>query len=137
MNKPHTTLKTSTNVIFILIWGSVVVLILLMLNPWPISILVIGAVLGMVGGLMQTLSFKESKSSFKEAKTMIEVRNSLKNTKWGKRYLVFLWSGNILLVVIAFATTKVPLLSMLLGYFTLMFARELVTLKSTIELNNA
>jgi len=137
MNKLHPTLKPTTNIVLILVWGVAVVMLLTILDTWPIYILVSGSALGLIGGLMQIQSFKESKQSFQEAKTMIEVRNSLKNTKWGKRYLYFLWTGNALLVVIAFLTANNPLLSILAGYFLLMFVREIVTLKPTMELNNA
>ena len=137
MNKPHSTLRPTTNIVLIFVWGVAVVVLLTILKPWPMYILLSGSALGLIGGLMQIQSFKESKQSFQEARTMIEVRNSLKNTKWGKRYLYFLWVGNALLVAIAFVTTNNPLPSILVGNFLLMFIREIVTLKPTMELNNA
>lgn len=135
MNKPHASLKASTNILLILVWGMVTVALLLFLEPFPILIVMAGIVFGLAGGLMQAYSFKESKVSFKSAKTMMEVRKAIKNTKWGKRYIVFLWFGYISLVTIAFTSTNDPLLSVLAGYFLLMFIREIITLKPTIELN--
>ena len=137
MDKPHFTLRPTTNIVLIFVWGIAVVMLFTLIKPWPIYILLCGSTFGLIGGLMQIHSFKESKQSFQEAITMIEVRNSLKNTKWGKRYLYCLWTGNALLVAIAFLTTNNPLPSVLVGYFLLMFVRELVTLKPTMELNNA
>lgn len=137
MNKLHFSLKPTTNIILILVWGIAVLMLLTFYKPWPILVLVVGGTLGLIGGLMQLLSFKESKQSFQEAKSFNEVRNSLKSTKWGKRYLYFLWSTNVLLVVVALLTTKNPLLSVLAGYFLLMFVREIVTLKPILEISNA
>lgn len=137
MNKPHTTLRPTTNIILIIVWGVIVVMLLKVSKQWPIYILVLGSTLGLIGGLMQIQSFKESKQSLREAGSLIDVRKSLKNTKWGKRYLYFLWAGNAFLIAIAFLTTNNPWLSILVGYFMLMFIREIVTLKPTMELSNA
>ena len=65
---------------------------------------------------------------------MLEVRKALKNTKWGKLYLLFLWGGNLTLVILSFLTTNNPPFSILVGYFTMMFMRAFTTLKATIEL---
>ena len=85
---------------------------------------------------MQLFSFKESTQSFKSASTMLVVRKALKNTKWGRRYLYFLWISNITLVLISFLATNNPLINILVGYFLLMFVREIVTLKPTLEFNS-
>jgi len=84
---------------------------------------------------MQTLSFREAKSSFLDATSLLDVRVKLKETTWGKRYLTFLWAANAFLVVLALSYSPSPYWAVLVGYFSLMFSREIVTLKSTFELN--
>ena len=136
MKQTHSSLKFSTNIILILVWGAAVALLLSVLETLPIVILTAGSAFGFIGGLMQLFSFKESTQSFKSASTMLEVRKALKNTKWGRRYLYFLWISNITLVLISFLATNNPLINILVGYFLLMFVREIVTLKPTLEFNS-
>jgi hypothetical protein len=90
--------------------------------------------MGIVGGLMQIKGFNEARESFLNTSSMLEVRAAMKATKWGRRYIYFLWTGNIVLVILALSLTNNPALSVLVGYFSLMFAREIITLKSTFEL---
>ena len=134
MSNIHTTLKVSTNIIFIFLWGTIGLIILLYEYPHSIFVFIIAAILGVLGGIMQNLSFNESKSSFLETRTMLEVRRKLKATKWGSRYLKFLWISNLFLLIFVLRYGYRPVLDISMCYFTMMFTREVVTLKSSVEL---
>jgi hypothetical protein len=136
MDKPHATLRPGVNAALVLLWGALAtVLFLTCGKPYPVLVTGIGALLGLVGGIMQTLSFRQAKESFLDAATMLEVRAKLKATPWGSRYLHFLWFGHGLLVILSVAFSTDPVLAVATGYFSLMFVRELITLKPTLELN--
>jgi hypothetical protein len=83
---------------------------------------------------VQVLSFREGQRAFLAATTVLDARKELKKTKWGRRYLYFLWSGAILLVLVSGLTARNPVLAFPAGYFSMMFAREVMTLKPTFEL---
>ncbi|RPI80030.1 MAG: hypothetical protein EHM45_00425 [Desulfobacteraceae bacterium] len=135
MNKTHFTLRPSTNIVLIMLWGTIAVALFFLCNPHPILIAGVGALLGLVGGIMQTLSFRQARDSFLDTKTMLEVRAKLKSTMWGKRYLHYLWASNIFLVILSFSFSSNPALAILTGFFSLMFIREIITLKQTFESN--
>ena len=135
MKKVHFTLKPSTNIIMILLWGILAVCATFTSRPYSYPVVFVGLIFGVLAGLMQSLAFAESKGAFLNTRTMIDVRNKLKKTKWGKRYIPFLWIGNISLVAVALLIGKGNLLlEIMAGYLSLMFVRELITLKPTFEL---
>ena len=134
MSKPHATLRPATNIVMIIVWGIAALLLTRLCNPRPILLLDAGSALGVVGGYMQVLSFGEGRDAFLQTNTALEVRARLKATKWGKRYLYFLWSSGFFLVVLAFLLTSNPALAFPAAYFTMMFVREIVTLKPTFDL---
>ncbi len=135
MAKIHSTLKTSTNVVMIFLWGALAGTFAYLSAPHSLFIITIGAILGAIGGTMQYYAFSELKERLLDASSMLEVRKKLKETKWGKIYIPFLWVGNLLLVavVIVMHRGNMPL-EIMAGYFSLMFIREIITLKPTIEL---
>ncbi len=135
MAKIHSTLKTSTNVVMIFLWGVLAGIFAYLSAPYSLLIITIGAILGAIGGTMQYYAFSESKEKFLDASSMLEVRKKLKETKWGKRYIPFLWIGNLVLVatVLIMHRGNMPL-EIMAGAFSLMFIREIITLKPTIEL---
>ena len=135
MPKLHSTLKPSTNIVMILLWGIFAVLTAVISRPYSYPAVFVGLVFGVFCGIMQSLAFSESKSDFLHASTMIDVRRKLKNTKWGKRYIPFLYLGNIIIVAVVVTQRKGNLIfENMAGYFSLMFVRELITLKPTFEL---
>jgi hypothetical protein len=134
MSSPHTTLRPKTNIAMIIVWGSVTAITFLLCNPRPFFFVGIGCFFGLVGGSMQVLSFNEGKESFLYTASAMEVRAKLKATKWGKRYLYFLWSCGMILVVLSLIGSKSPAFAFPVAYFSMMFARDAVTLKSTFEL---
>lgn len=128
-------MKPMFNLALVMIWGIAAMVGFFAVSPHPLLFILVGAMLGLVGGIMQAQSFKEGKENFLNAETMLEVRSQLKATKWGKRYLYWLWGGNILLLVFVIIFSADPIIAFLVGYFSMMFFREIITLKSTFELN--
>jgi hypothetical protein len=57
---------------------------------------------------MQLLAFREKREAFLRTATAMDVRRALRDTRWGKRYIYLLWSGGVLLVIIAFLTSSKP-----------------------------
>jgi len=136
MGKPHATLRPGVNAILVLLWGPLATVFFLTCGkPYPVLVTGVAALLGLVGGIMQTLSFHQARESFLSASTMLEVRARLKGTPWGARYLRFLWSGHVLLLILSVLFSTNPALVVATGYFSLMFVRELITLKLTFELD--
>ena len=135
MSKPHSTLRPGVNCIFILLWGIIAVTLFIKCHPHPVLIAGVAAILGILGGVMQTLGLREARQSFLETKTAFDVRRAFKATKWGRRYLYFLWAGGSLLLFLSFFFSTNPLLAVTVGYFGMMFFREVVTLKSTFGLS--
>ena len=109
-----------------------------MSDPLPIAEIATGCVLGAFGGYMQLLSFKEGGTEkFLQARTALEVRAKLRETKWGRRYICFLWFAGAALVVLSLFLSKNPLFAFLAAYFGMMLTREIMTLKPTLELRRA
>jgi hypothetical protein len=139
MSKPHSSLSVATNLLLIPAWGVAAAFFVFMPQPHaPISIAAAGLVLGVVGGIMQHLSFEQAAASFTAATTLLEVRRALTATTWGRRYIRFLYASKLILVVLVFLLVRRPLYGLLFGYlagyFSLMFAREIVTLRDTLHL---
>jgi type IV secretory pathway VirB6-like protein len=135
MAEIHSTLKTSTNTVMIFLWGALAGIFAYLSAPHSLLIITIGAILGAIGGTMQYYAFAESKEKFLDTSSMLEIRKKLKETKWGKRYIPFLWAGNLLLVIVVIVLHRGNMpLEIMAGYFSLMFIREIITLKPTIEL---
>lgn len=134
MKKPHTTLKVRTNLALVGGWALSVAVLASLAGQTPKLEIVVGVLLGLFGGYMQQLSFKEGRERFLEASTALEVRRMLKATKWGKRYLSFLWFSGIGLATLTFTSAANPVIAFPAAYFSMMCARESVTLKATFEL---
>ena len=87
---------------------------------------------------MQHLSFKEATNGFMTASSLLDVRRAFKATSWGNRYISWLYFSKFVLAVLAFLVIRQPLLGIILGYLagymSLMFAREVVTLRDTFYL---
>ena len=134
MEKIHSSLRVSTNIVLVVIWGSLAVVFSLDVLPHAWEVFAAAIILGIVGGIMQWKSFDEAKAEFLKTKTMLDIRATLKSTTWGSRYLYVLWGGNILLVVLSMAMGGNPFLTVLMGLFTMMCVRELITLPPTFQL---
>ena len=140
MPKTHTSLSPRTNILLIFVWAAVAAAFFFVIEPHaPITLGVIGGLVGAIGGIMQHLSLREASASFTTTSSLLEVRGALKATTWGRLYIRFLWSCKLLLLVLAFLFVREPLFAGLFGYlaayFSLMFVREIVTLRDTFFLH--
>jgi len=139
MSKPHSSLSPKTNILLIFVWAAVAAYLLFVIEPHaPIMLAVVGAVLGAIGEIMQHLSITQATKGFSTASTLLGVRNALKATTWGTHYIRFLYFSKFVLIVVALILVRQPLLSVifgyLAGYFSLMFVREVVTMRDTLFL---
>ena len=119
MSNIHSSLQVSTNIRLILLWGIIAGVLFSITTPHSWLILIIAAILGMFGGVMQWMGFHEAKASFLEAHSLLDVRAKLKATRWGKRYIYFLWSSGVLLGLIAILWGNNPIIDFPMGYFNI------------------
>ena len=80
MTKVHSTLKPSTNIVMILLWGILAVITAYNSRPYSYPIVFVGLILGIFSGIMQSLAFAESREAFLNTSTLLDVRKKLKNT---------------------------------------------------------
>ena len=101
----------------------------------PITLGIIGAVLGAIAGVMQHLSVREASTAFTTASSLLEVRSVLKTTTWGRRFIYFLNLCKLLLLVVEFELVREPLFAVLSGCLAAYFSLMLVTLRDTFFLH--
>jgi protein-S-isoprenylcysteine O-methyltransferase Ste14 len=140
MSKPHSSLSPTTNILLIFAWAAAACAFLFFIEPrCPVILAVVGAILGAIGGIMQHLSLTQATDGFSAAASLLEVRSALKATPWGTRYIRFLYFSKFVLIGLAFLLVRQPLLGIffgyLAGYFSLMFVREVVTLRDAFFLH--
>ena len=134
MTKPHATLRLEVNLMLIVAWALAAAIFATLSETLPILEIALGSCLGVLGGYIQSLSFKEGRGEFLKTKTALEVRAKLEKTVWGKRYIYFLWGSGITLAIVSISISTNLLLSFPAAYFGMMFFREIVTLKPIHEL---
>jgi hypothetical protein len=140
MSSTHASLRPVYNLLFIILWAVASVFFLFIVKPHvPMMLAIVGGGLGAMGGLMQHMSFTQATDGFAAASSLLEVRRALKATPWGGRYIWWLYFCKLVLIVIAFALIRGPLLQVVVGYlggyFALMLIRDLVTFRDTIVLD--
>jgi hypothetical protein len=118
----------------VLLWGFAFGALFISSDSKPYEVTIAGLCLGLVGGIMQWKAFNGDPTPFIKAISLLEVRAALKATVWGRRYLLFLKLAAILLLMVVIARPKNILTDIPTGYFAMMFLREIVTLKPTINL---
>lgn len=136
MNKPHATLRPGTNIALIALWALLVAIFSTLSDSPPLMPVAIGVLLGVIAGYVQNMSFREVREGLLDTSTLMEVRRKLKQTQWGRRYFVILWGSGIVLIVVSFVTSSNPIFAFPAAYFGLMLAREVVTLRATLELSH-
>jgi hypothetical protein len=139
MSKPHSSLSPSINILLIFAWAAGAAVFLFVVEPHaPILLAVVGAGFGATGGIMQHLSFTQATKGFSAASSLLEVRSAFKATIWGTRYVRFLYFSKFVLMVLAVVLVRQPIFGVIMGYiagyFSLMFVREVVTLRDTFFL---
>src|SRR5437870_12666039 len=116
MAKTHASLSPTTNILLTIAWGAVAAILLFVIEPHvPLTIGLVGALLGAAGGVMQHLSFAQATSGFSAASTLLDVRRALKATTWGSRYISWLYFSKVVLAVLAFFLIRQPLLGIVFG----------------------
>jgi hypothetical protein len=79
----HACLSPTTNVVLILLWATVIVFLLLIVRSrLPVSLAIVGGVLGLAAGVMQHLSIKQGAEGFVAASPFIGVRRAFTSTRW-------------------------------------------------------
>jgi hypothetical protein len=117
-----------------------VVFAFLVIQPrLPITLGLVGGLLGALAGTMQHLSISQDPSRFMAASSLMGVRRALTSTAWGRKYIAWLYFCKAVLLLIAFLLIKESLYRVLLGYLaaylSLMLVRDAVTLKDTYVLH--
>jgi hypothetical protein len=140
--KPHRSLSPRTNLLLIIAYAIAVVFGFLILQPrLPLTLGFVGALLGMVAGLMQHFSIMQSPEKFRSAVSLMGVRRALTSTPWGRKYIAWLYFSKATLVLTTFLLIREPLLrvvlSFLAGYWTLMLLRECVSFRAVIALHRS
>jgi hypothetical protein len=138
--KSHTTLSPRTNVLLLFVWAIGVVFAFFVFQPrLPVALGLVGGLLGAVAGTMQHLSISRDPSRFVAASSLMGVRHTLTSTEWGRKYIAWLYSCKVGLLLIAYLLIREPLYRIVLGYlaayFALMLVRDAVTLKDTYVLH--
>jgi len=138
--KSHATLSPRTNLLLLFIWAMGVVFAFFLLQPrLPVTLGLVGGLLGAVAGTMQHLSISQDPTRFVAASSLMGVRRALTSTAWGRKYIAWLYFCKVVLLLIAFLLIREPLYRIVLGYlaayFSLMLVRDAVTLKDTFVLH--
>jgi hypothetical protein len=127
--------------LFIILWAMAAALFFFVVEPRvPIVLGIAGGGCGAIAGLMQHLSLTQARDKFAAASSLLEVRRAIENTSWGSRYILWLYSCKIALIILAVLIIRKPLLQIAFGYLaayaSLMLVRELVTLRDTIAIKS-
>jgi len=135
-------LSPRTNLLLIVAYAAAVVSAFLSLQPrLPLTLALVGALLGTVAGLMQHFSIMQSPEKFSSAVSLMGVRRAFTSTLWGRKYIAWLYLSKAILAVTAFLLIRGPLLRVVLGYlagyWTLMLFRECVSFKAVIALHRS
>ncbi|MGB8353480.1 MAG: hypothetical protein WCD79_06305 [Chthoniobacteraceae bacterium] len=140
MKKTHTSLSPVTNILLTITWGGIAALLFFVIRPHvPFIIAVVGAGLGIAGGIMQHLSIKEAASRFLGTSSLMEVRRAFKTTTWGSRYIAWIYISKIVLALLSIILIRSPLYSVVIGYIagymSFMFVREIITIRDAFYLH--
>ena len=124
INDLFSSVKLSTKIILIVLWGLALELLLSSVEAWPTLVLIAGATFGFVAGLMQV---KTIKASLQSATTLPDTAASR------KQLFLFILFSSVILAILSFLTTSSTSQSLLMGCLAFLFTREMVTLKPVIE----
>lgn len=138
--KSHSTLSPRTNLLLLFVWALGVIFTFLVIQPrLPVTLGLVGGLLGALAGTMQHLSISQDPSRFVAASSLLGVRRAFTGTAWGRKYIAWLYFCKVVLLLIAFMLIREPLYRVILGYlaayFSLMLIRDAVTLRDTYVLH--
>jgi hypothetical protein len=134
MRDIQTALKPSTNITLIIFSGLIIAVTFFNSSALQLFFVLFGLIFGIAAGIIQVLSYRESPSRFISAQSMVEIRNVLIATNWGQKYIRLYWIGNGIFVIVQFYCHGNWLINFLTMHFTFLFIRELITLRTTFDL---
>jgi hypothetical protein len=82
----HSSLKTKTNLRLLIVWTVALLAVAALAAPPWVSMMV-GAVLGTVSATLQLRALHEAADRLIQTTTLLEVRQALASSSWGKWYL--------------------------------------------------
>ena len=131
----HTSLRPRTNIWLLAVWGVGGAVAGIFASQMSWLLLGAGAVVGVCLGILQLRALRASAASLVATRTAMEVRRALSSSKWGRLYLWSFWvAGIALLGGSILLAPEQAFLAFFGSYATLAFARELLTLRGTREL---
>ena len=131
----HASLSPKPNVILLAAWAAGAVAVSLFAPTVPSVLLALGAVLGIVLGMLQRLALRESRAALIASQSAMDVRRALAATGSGRAYLYALWGSILLVLATAYALpTGGTHFGAIAGYCALAAVRELITLRETFVL---
>jgi uncharacterized membrane protein len=132
----NNSLKPKTNIVFCLVWLSVVVASWLFVRPFETRLVLVLLGLGVLAGLMQAQALSEAKAMLKASETLMDVRRAMMRSSFGKASIWLLWSTGAGLAIWNFHRSSVAgAISLLYGYAAFAFARELTALPAVFRLS--
>lgn len=133
----HTSLSPKTNIRLIMLWAVISIAAFLFACPTPWVFLILGATLGALTGFIQLLALRQASAQLLQAVTMMDVRQALRSSRWGRYYLWGFWLSIVLLFVLAFFLLHSrAIIGLIAGYSAFALIRELLTLRGTFELQS-
>jgi len=144
--KLHVSLRATTNIALLVVWLLITLAVFLASQGVALVFVAPAAVLGAVGGAMQSAAMRGSRDAFRTAQTAMDVRRALRSHVWGARYLIFFWVVQVLFFVVAIAIGKGAPASSGLGpfwtgialvslYAAFALGRDAMTLRALDELS--
>ena len=131
----HTSLRPRTNIWLLAVWGGVAAVVIAFASPVPWPFFAAGGITGVCLGVLQVKAFRASFQSFLASQTAMDVRRALGSSHWGRLYLWSFWAAGVALLGVAVYLLRERAFVAFFGaYATFAFARELVTLRGTFEL---
>jgi hypothetical protein len=131
----HASLSPKPNVILLAACTAVAVAVSLFAPMVPSAPLALGAVLGVVLGMLQWRALRESRVALIASRSAMDVRRALAATGSGRAYLYAFWGSVLLVLGAAYALpTGGTHFGAVAGYCALVSVRELITLRETFVL---
>jgi hypothetical protein len=130
----HASLTPKNNIRLVAIFAIILALVAA-LGSVPLSLYLIGAVCGVVGGFLQLHAIRQSHAAFLAANDAFAVRRALASSTAGKIYLVLFWLAAVIFVTVAFVLLRERfVLGWLAAYCCFVVVRDLLALPATYEL---
>ena len=131
----HWSLRPRPNIWLAAGWASIAAGVITFASPVPWLFVATGFITGACLGMLQLKALRVSAESFIASRTVMEVRHALNSSHWGRLYIRFFWVASIALLGAAiYLLREKALVAFFSAYAPFAFARELMTLRGTLEL---